>query len=428
MRAPLLVALLSLTAAAQSAPRFLRFTSRMEPGRNTRGLLANNLAFFEAFPSSGAGTSGACSTTPPTGAKGEALTFTRASNGTCTKTATGGLATTGIADGDLVVLSSNQPRVEYDSGGVLGLLVEASRTNSLLRSQEIDNAAWSSSTGAGAVTVTADQAIAPDGTLTADRLQVSACPTAGAYSARLQAMALVSTRTWSVYVRGNGTSGNIGMIVGGGATYSGVVCPYVSTSWTRCSVSVNAVAGDAWIGCVNATVASPNPGNTGAADVFVWGGQVEAGAYATSYIPTGAGTATRATEGTPSFTLPSAIGPSFCAAASSVWPSASVGAVTSLQLGTAAPDLARIGRNTNAAASFLINATTTTPAVSAMGTAQQCGALSDASGTRSAWWNASGVSAPAASMTGTFTAVSIGTLDGIVSRVQVDHVSSRCSP
>lgn len=257
-------------------------------------------AFFEAFPANGAGTFGACSTTAPTGVRGEALTFARASTATCTKTATGGLATTGIANGDLVVMASNQPRVEYDSAGKLKLLVEASRTNSLLRSQEFDNAAWSSSTGAGAVTVTADQAIAPDGTLTADRLQVSACPAAGVYSARLQAMALVSTRTWSVYVRGNGTSGNIGMIVGGGAAYSGVVCPYVSTSWTRCSVSANAVAGDAWIGCVNATVASPNPGNTGAADVFVWGGQVEDGPYATSYIPTTSAAVTRSAE-TPSF-------------------------------------------------------------------------------------------------------------------------------
>lgn len=94
-----------------------------------------SLAFFEAFPANGRGTFGPCSTTPPTGAKGEVLTFTRATNATCTRTVTGARSTTGIANGDLVVLSSNQPRVSYGSDGVLGLLVEGSRTNSCLRSQ-----------------------------------------------------------------------------------------------------------------------------------------------------------------------------------------------------------------------------------------------------------------------------------------------------
>ena len=103
---------------------------RMEGGRG--GVKA--WAFFEAFPLGGAGTTAACSTTPPTGAKGEALTFARTGNATCTRTATGGLATSGIANGDLVVMSANQPRVEYDSAGTLGLLVESARTNSALRS------------------------------------------------------------------------------------------------------------------------------------------------------------------------------------------------------------------------------------------------------------------------------------------------------
>lgn len=42
-----------------------------------------DFAFFEAFPANGAGTNGACSTTPPTAAKGEALTFARASVAEC---------------------------------------------------------------------------------------------------------------------------------------------------------------------------------------------------------------------------------------------------------------------------------------------------------------------------------------------------------
>ena len=127
------------TASNSRVVRVDRLPGVRTPGgrKGTRGY-----AFFEFAPSGGAGMGAPCACTTPTGAKGEALTFTRASNGTCTKTTTGGLTTTGIANGDLVVCSSNQPRVEYDSQGVLGLLVDSAGTNSVLRSQEVNNAAW----------------------------------------------------------------------------------------------------------------------------------------------------------------------------------------------------------------------------------------------------------------------------------------------
>ena len=107
----------------------------------------------------------------PTGTRGEALTFTRTGTATCTKTASGGLATTGIADGDLVLYPANMARVEFDSAGTLGLLVESSRTNSVIRSQEINDAAWTK--GAAVGTITPNYANGPDGTLTADRYQYS---------------------------------------------------------------------------------------------------------------------------------------------------------------------------------------------------------------------------------------------------------------
>jgi hypothetical protein len=246
-------------------------------------------------------------TSLPTGARGEALTFTRSGTATCTKTATGGLATTLIQDGDLVVMPANMPRVEYDSAGTLGLLVESARTNSCLQSQSLNVAPWASATTAGAVTVTADQAVAPDGTLTAERLQVSACPTAATISARNQPVVLAAPHTWSIYVKGNGTSGNIGLISGNGGTYTGATCAYVSASWTRCSVTSAAFnTGEVYIGCINNAVASPNPGNTGAADVFVWGGQLEAGAYATSYLATSTVAVARGAEKA-NFTLSSGI-------------------------------------------------------------------------------------------------------------------------
>ncbi|MBL0304408.1 MAG: hypothetical protein IPQ23_22405 [Cytophagaceae bacterium] len=295
-----LLVLVSLTAGADDRRgRFERFCGRSAQGRSSRGFLCDDYAFFEFAPASGAGLTSACSTTPPTGAKGEALSFARTGNATCTRTATGGLATTGIANGDLVVMSANQPRVEYDSAGTLGLLVESARTNSLIRSEALDNAAWTSSTGAGAVTVTADYAAAPDGTLTADRLQVAACPTAGLYSARLQSRAAaISTDVGSVYLKGTSGSGSVGIMLGGAATYWAATCTFNASTWTRCSTPAGAIpaASEFWIGCLNNSVSSPNPGNTGAADVLVWGAQDEVGAYATSYIPTTSAAVTRNVE------------------------------------------------------------------------------------------------------------------------------------
>lgn len=256
--------------------------------------LMGTSARFEAFPRSGRGTTGVCSTTAPTGAKGETLTFTRSSNGTCTKTATGGLATTGIANGDLVSLSSNVARVEYDAQGVLGLLVESSRTNSVLRSEQLDNAAWTKySFGTGSnPTVTADQAVAPDGTTTADRVQFSAVDGAS-QSGLLQAVGITTgTNAVSVFVRGVSGSGSIQLSVY--STGACVTCNYDTSSWSRCTVAA-AIAASGHIRIGN-DPAVCGGGARGAQDVYLWGAQFEVGAYATSYIPTTSAAVTRSAE------------------------------------------------------------------------------------------------------------------------------------
>ncbi len=251
-------------------------------------------AFFEFAPSNGAGMGTACAGTVITGAKGEPVTFTRASTATCTK----GNPTTGIQPGDLVTVAVDQPRVGNPDGLGLALLVEKMSQNVLGKSEQLDNATyWSKVETSGTVTVTANQALSPFNTMTAERLQVAACPTTGTRSMLYQGQVQAGSHIASVFLMGTSTTQAVN-VCAFGTTGACAPCTVPATSYTRCAAPVTTGGALAYllVGCNNDTVNYTGASNTGAADVYIFGAQVEAGTVTTSYIPTDTVAVTRAGE------------------------------------------------------------------------------------------------------------------------------------
>ncbi len=372
-------------------------------------------AFFEFAPASGAGMTSACACTSPTGAKSEALTFTRTGAATCSKK---GLTTTGIANGDLVVCASNnQPRVEPDADGVLGLRVEAARTNSLLRSDELTVSPWAD---VGTPTVT-DGATSPFGTATADTIDDN---DAVAYEGRSQAVTVTSGAAYTLacYLKA-GTASSARLLIDGTAINATSLS---STTWTRAEIA------DAAASSTSITVQVLVGDVTSVTGTVIFGGcDVQNGTYATAYIPTTSAAATRNIED-PRSTLATAVGPTASIAATVQFSSANIGAVNMLALGSLSTSNMTLYRTSNTAAGYQINTVISAPAVSAMGTTTHRSALADNAGTRSAFWDGASVAAPAASMAAGQTDVYIGRnvsglpIDGIITRVCIDPDASRC--
>lgn len=228
MRTALVLALLT---AAPSQVQLER--QQIRPTRVMRVLRAgerggSGAPFFEAFIANGSGAGAACACTNVTGSRGETSTTTRANSLDCRKG--GPWATSGIAVGDIVTCASNQPRVELDVDGTLGLEAWGGFVQTALRSDELGNAVWTSTEA-----VTSNDATAPDNTATADRLN----DTNGAVqSCTSQVIATTSAthHVVSVYVRGGSVSeAQISMTGTGSAAgdCSATVTGLSTSTWNR---------------------------------------------------------------------------------------------------------------------------------------------------------------------------------------------------
>lgn len=197
---------------------------------------------------------------------------------------------------------SSSPTNWVDSDGPLGYLVEESRENILLQSNSFDTT-WTNTNSVE----TANYAVAPDGTKTAWRL-IDDSAGSGDVAIRLTQLLTVSSgsTTFSIYAKkdqldflalrefgfdntdassffdlANGVVGTIN------ANHTAQM-ESAGNGWYRCSITFNTtgvLSGELRIHACG-TDGDLTEQDDGTSSILIWGAQVEAGAFPTSYIPT----------------------------------------------------------------------------------------------------------------------------------------------
>jgi hypothetical protein len=219
------------------------------------------------------------------------LTFSRAST-----------ATRVNASGLIETVASNVPRLDYLGSSCPRLLLEPQRTNLITFSEQLDNAAWNKL----GITVAANNTTSPSGYIDADKLIADA---GTGNRVVYQGVVPVGVSTTTVYAKAgefggvviaSGTQGGFFNLTTGEyrAEYNSAPTAYNITSasngWYRCSVTMTSVSGDnLYIGPNDNVSTLLSITGDGTSGIYAWGAQLEAGAYATSYVKTEAAAVTR---------------------------------------------------------------------------------------------------------------------------------------
>jgi len=215
------------------------------------------------------------------------ITFTRASSATYTD-----------ASGVVQTAATNAPRWDYAGGVLRGVLIEEQRTNLMLRSGDLSAAPWSEfhNTGSPPV-ITGNNAVAPDGTTTAARVVFPAVSAASNYAIVSQAFTgAVAAFTFSVWLKGSVGGEQIYLLTTPNGTLFFRSRVTLTTAWQRFSVTASALDGNQWFFQIGTDLRDTSQTATTGGTVYMWGADVQQGAFPTSYIPTTSVSVTRAAD------------------------------------------------------------------------------------------------------------------------------------
>ena len=203
---------------------------------------------------------------------------------------------------------ANVPRLDYLGSTCGKLLLEPQRTNIQINSEDFSQANWDKTNTA----IVVNQLASPDGFVNADKLNETAVnnlhqleSSRSVSASTVYTMSVFAKKAERSFVRVydattnnsayfNLDSGTIGTVSGPTATAK---IENYGNGWYRCSVTYTETG---TFGRYRITIAKQDNEasylGVAGSGIYVWGAQYEAGAYATSYIPTLAASATRGAD------------------------------------------------------------------------------------------------------------------------------------